>query len=45
MAHPSVAVLERHLTLYKRLWRASLFSSFVLPVLFLASIGLGAVSY
>ena len=45
MAHPTVAVLERHLTLYKRLWRASLFSSFVLPVLFLASIGLGVGGY
>ncbi|MEU0570455.1 ABC transporter permease [Nonomuraea sp. NPDC005983] len=45
MAHPAVAVLERHLTLYKRLWRASLFSSFVLPVLFLASIGLGVGGY
>lgn len=45
MAHPTVAVLERHLTLYKRLWRASLFSSFVLPTLFLASIGLGVGGY
>ena len=45
MAHPTLAVLERHLTLYKRLWRASLFSSFVLPVLFLASIGLGVGGY
>lgn len=45
MAHPTVAVLERHLTLYRRLWRASLFSSFVLPVLFLASIGLGVGGY
>lgn len=45
MAHPTIAVLERYLTLYKRLWRASLFSSFVLPVLFLASIGLGVGGY
>ncbi|MER7506629.1 ABC transporter permease [Nonomuraea pusilla] len=45
MARPAVAVLERHLTLYKRLWRASVFSSFVLPVLFLASIGLGVGGY
>lgn len=45
MAHPTVAVLERHLTLYKRLWRASLFSSFALPLLFLASIGLGVGQY
>ncbi|MEV8637114.1 ABC transporter permease [Streptosporangium sp. NPDC051023] len=41
MAHPTVAVLERHLSLYRRLWRASVFSSFVLPVLFLVSIGIG----
>jgi lipooligosaccharide transport system permease protein len=40
-AHPTVAVLERHLRLYRRLWRASMFSSFVLPVLFLVSIGIG----
>ncbi|GAA2367789.1 ABC transporter permease [Nonomuraea africana] len=45
MAHPTVAVLERHLTLYKRLWRASLFSSFLLPLLFLVSIGLGVGGY
>ena len=41
MARPVVAVLERHLCLYRRLWRASVFSSFVLPVLFLLSIGVG----
>ncbi|MEV7013966.1 ABC transporter permease [Streptosporangium sp. NPDC051022] len=41
MVHPTVAVLERHLSLYRRLWRASVFSSFVLPVLFLVSIGIG----
>ncbi|WP_271222247.1 ABC transporter permease [Streptosporangium carneum] len=36
-----VAVLERHLLLYRRLWRASVFSAVVLPVLFLVSIGVG----
>ncbi|MEU9889804.1 ABC transporter permease [Sphaerisporangium sp. NPDC051011] len=40
-ARSTLAVLERGLTLYRRLWRASVFSSFVLPVLFLLSIGLG----
>lgn len=45
MAHPTVAVLERHLVLYRRLWRASVFSSFVLPVLFLLSIGVGVGGY
>lgn len=43
--HPTVAVLERHLTLYRRLWQASVFSSFVLPVLFLLSIGIGVGGY
>lgn len=43
--HPTVAVLERHLTLYRRLWWASVFSSFLLPVLFLVSIGLGVGGY
>ncbi|MFC7641389.1 hypothetical protein ACFQX6_10690 [Streptosporangium lutulentum] len=41
MVHPTVAVLERNLALYRRLWRASAFSTFVLPVLFLVSIGVG----
>nr|BFE79558.1 ABC transporter permease [Planobispora longispora] len=45
MAHPTVAVLERHLHLYRRLWRASVFSSFILPVLFLVSIGIGVGNY
>ncbi|GGT01023.1 transport permease protein [Planobispora rosea] len=45
MAHPTVAVLERHLHLYRRLWRASVFSSFILPVLFLVSIGVGVGNY
>ncbi|WP_344858993.1 ABC transporter permease [Planomonospora alba] len=40
-----MAVLERHLCLYRRLWRASVFSSFVLPVLFLVSIGIGVGGY
>lgn len=45
MAHPTVAVLERHLCLYRRLWRASVFSFFVLPALFLVSIGIGVGGY
>lgn len=49
MAHSAVtstvAVLERHLTLYRRLFWASAFSSFLLPVLFLVSIGLGVGGY
>lgn len=43
--HPTVAVLERYLALYRRLWRASVFSSFVLPVLFVISIGIGVGGY
>lgn len=45
MAQATISVLERHLLLYRRLWRASVFSSFVLPVLFLASLGLGVGGY
>jgi lipooligosaccharide transport system permease protein len=45
VAHPTISVLERHLVLYQRLWRASAFSFFVLPVLFLTSMGLGVGGY
>ncbi|MDW5329513.1 ABC transporter permease [Plantactinospora sp. KLBMP9567] len=45
MAHPTIAVLERHLLLYRRLWRATVFSFFVVPTLFLVSIGLGVGAY
>lgn len=45
MVPASVAVLERHLHLYRRLWRGTVFSSFVLPALSLLSIGLGVGSY
>ncbi|WP_433501274.1 ABC transporter permease [Sphaerimonospora sp. CA-214678] len=43
--HPTLAVLGRQLALYRRLWQASVFSSFVLPVLFLVSIGIGVGRY
>ncbi|MFJ4686695.1 ABC transporter permease [Streptomyces sp. NPDC088789] len=45
MVQPSVAVLERHLLLYRRLWKASVFSFFALPLLFLVSIGAGVGGY
>ncbi|WP_248958409.1 ABC transporter permease [Sphaerisporangium perillae] len=44
-ARSTLAVLERALTLYRRLWRASAFSSFIIPVLFLVSIGIGVGGY
>ncbi|MFC4534874.1 ABC transporter permease [Sphaerisporangium dianthi] len=44
-ARSTLAVLERALVLYRRLWTASAFSSFGLPVLFLLSIGLGVGGY
>jgi lipooligosaccharide transport system permease protein len=34
-------VFEREATIYRRLWRASVFTAFVGPVLFLAAMGLG----
>lgn len=45
MAHPSLTVLERHLLLYRRLWRASVFSFFISPVLFLLSVGFGVGAF
>ncbi|MEV4412248.1 ABC transporter permease [Catellatospora sp. NPDC049609] len=41
----TLAVLERALVSYKRLWQASVFSSFILPVLFVVSIGIGVGGY
>ena len=41
----TLAILERNLITYKRNWRASVFSSFVLPLLFIISIGIGVGRY
>ncbi len=41
MAHPATAAFEHHLLGYRRVWRGSLFSSFVLPVVSLLAIGVG----
>ncbi len=41
----TMAVLWRYLVLYRRLWRASVFSSLVLPVLFVVSFGVGVGAY
>jgi lipooligosaccharide transport system permease protein len=38
---PSIRVFEHHVLVYRRVWRGSLFSSFLSPVLFLAAMGLG----
>lgn len=38
---PAVRVLERELQVYRRLWRGTLFTYFVGPVLFLGAFGLG----
>src|SRR6476620_10945443 len=40
-ASPMMRVVEREARVYRRLWHGSVFSSFVIPVLFLAAIGLG----
>lgn len=45
MTHATLTVLERHMLLYRRLWRATVLSSFLMPALFLASLGLGVGSY
>ncbi len=42
---PAVRVLEHELLLYRRVWRGSIFSSFLSPVLFLAAMGVGLGSY
>jgi lipooligosaccharide transport system permease protein len=42
---PAVRVLEHELLLYRRVWRGSIFSSFLNPVLFLAAMGVGLGSY
>ncbi|GIH03243.1 transport permease protein [Rhizocola hellebori] len=40
-----LAVLGRHLTVYKRVWQGSVFSSFILPIMFVLSIGIGVGGY
>jgi lipooligosaccharide transport system permease protein len=41
MAAPALRVIEHELLVYRRVWRGSVFSSFLSPVLFLAAMGLG----
>lgn len=42
---PAIRVLEHELLLYRRVWRGSIFSSFLSPVLFLAAMGVGLGGY
>ena len=42
---PALLVLEHELLLYRRVWRGSIVSSFLNPVLFLAAMGVGLGSY
>jgi lipooligosaccharide transport system permease protein len=45
MTHPAAAVFEYHLVSYRRTWRASVVSSFVLPLLTVLGFGLGVGAY
>ncbi len=45
MAHPAGHVLAYHLIGYRRTWWGTVFSSFLLPVIFLTGIGLGVGGY
>ncbi|MGH9301384.1 MAG: ABC transporter permease [Acidimicrobiales bacterium] len=40
-SYPAFRVVEREIQVFLRLWRATVFSSFVTPLLFLAAMGLG----
>jgi lipooligosaccharide transport system permease protein len=40
-AHPTLRSVEREARVFRRLWRGSVFSSFLSPLLFLAAMGVG----
>ncbi|MFV2082950.1 ABC transporter permease [Micromonospora sp. LOL_021] len=42
---PALSVLEANLTAYRRTWRSSVFSSFLLPLLTVLSFGVGVGAY
>ena len=44
-ARPVLRVVEHHLLVYRRVWRGTLFSTFLSPLLFLAAIGVGLGSF
>ena len=45
MIHPAVASFEHHLRTYRRTWKGTVFSAFVLPVLFLVAMGRSVGGY
>ena len=45
MTHPTWSVFEYQLVAYRRVWRGTVFSSFLLPVLFFIAMGLTVGSY
>jgi lipooligosaccharide transport system permease protein len=45
MVAPALAVVEYHLVSYRRIWRGSVLSSFVLPVLTMLGFGVGVGAY
>jgi len=45
MAHPTVAVLEYHIAVYRRSWRETVFSSFAVPILLFVGIGTAIGGY
>lgn len=45
MAHPAVAVLEYHLTGYRRVWLSTVINSLAIPMLFLLGMGLAVGTY
>jgi lipooligosaccharide transport system permease protein len=45
MTHPTVAAFEHRLVAYRRTWRGSVLSSFLLPVLFLLAMGVTVGGY
>lgn len=45
MVAGDLAVLERHIALYRRLWRGSVFTFFAIPVFVLLSMGFGVGDY
>ena len=45
MSAPALRVIEHHFAVYRRTWRGSVMSSFLTPVFFLASVGLGLGGY